>query len=73
MPTRAEITDAAMGAKADAVMHNKGPNLTATVRTLSAIVAGFYHRQPESPRHRQELLSCLAFRTNSPVPERKEA
>jgi len=73
MPTRAEITDAAMGARAEAVMLNKGPNLTATVRTLCAIVARFHPRQPESPRHREELLSCLAFRTNSPVSERKEA
>jgi pyruvate kinase len=72
MPTRAEITDAAMGARAEAVMLNKGPNLTATVRTLGAIVARFHPRQPESPRHREELLSCLAFRTNSPVSERKE-
>jgi pyruvate kinase len=62
MPTRAEITDAAMGARAEAVMLNKGPNITATVRTLAAIVARFHPRQPESPRHREELLSCLAFR-----------
>ena len=67
MPTRAEITDAAMGARAEAVMLNKGPNITATVRTLGAIVARFHPRQPESPRHREELLSCLAFRTNSPA------
>jgi len=73
MPTRAEITDAAMGARAEAVMLNKGPNITATVRTLGAIVARFHPRQPESPRHREELLSCLAFRTNGPVPGRKEA
>ena len=72
MPTRAEITDAAMGARAEAVMLNKGPNLTATVRTLGAIVARFHPRQPESPRHREELLSCLAFRTNNPVSERKQ-
>jgi len=73
MPTRAEITDAAMGARAEAVMLNKGPNIAATVRTLGAIVARFHPRQPESPRHREELLSCLAFRTNSPVPKRQEA
>jgi pyruvate kinase len=73
MPTRAEITDAAMGARAEAVMLNKGPNITATVRTLVAIVARFHPRQPESPRHREELLSCLAFRNNGPVLGRKEA
>jgi pyruvate kinase len=37
-PTRAEITDAAMGARAEALMLNKGPNITATVRTLRHIV-----------------------------------
>jgi pyruvate kinase len=72
MPTRAEITDAAMAARAEAVMLNKGPNITATVRTLGAIVARFHTRQPESPRHREELLSCLAFRTNGPASERQE-
>jgi pyruvate kinase len=72
MPTRAEITDAAMGARAEAVMLNKGPNITATVRTLGAIVARFHPRQPESPRHREELLSCLAFRTKGPVSECQE-
>jgi pyruvate kinase len=72
MPTRAEITDAAMGARAEAVMLNKGPNITATVRTLGAIVARFHPRQPESPRHREELLSCLAFRTNYSAAERQE-
>jgi len=72
MPTRAEITDAAMGARAEAVMLNKGPNITATVRTLGAIVARFHPRPPESPSHREELLSCLAFRSNGPAVERQE-
>lgn len=38
MPTRAEISDAAMGARAEGVMLNKGPNITATVRMLHEIV-----------------------------------
>ena len=38
MPTRAEITDAAMGARAEGVMLNKGPNITAAVRMLHDIV-----------------------------------
>jgi pyruvate kinase len=61
-----------MAARAEAVMLNKGPNITATVRTLGAIVARFHTRQPESPRHREELLSCLAFRSNGPASERQE-
>ncbi|MFM7550903.1 MAG: pyruvate kinase, partial [Cyanobacteriota bacterium] len=37
LPTRAEITDAAMGAQAHALMLNKGPNITAAVRALRTI------------------------------------
>lgn len=55
-PTRAEITDAAMGARADAVMLNKGPNITATVKVLEAIVARSASSEP--------LLTCLTFRSN---------
>ncbi len=53
-PTRAEITDAAVGARAEALMLNKGPNITATVRTLLGIV----HRI-----HPDLMASCLAFRS----------
>ena len=51
-PTRAEITDAAMGARAEALMLNKGPNITATVRTLRTII-----------RHAQKdgLQVCRSF------------
>jgi hypothetical protein len=34
LPTRAEFTYAAMGARAELVMLNRGANITATVRTL---------------------------------------
>ncbi len=51
-PTRAEITDAAVGARAEAQMLNKGPNITATVRSLGRIVRH---------AHRQPLQSCLCF------------
>ncbi|MEB3319298.1 MAG: pyruvate kinase [Cyanobacteriota bacterium] len=60
-PTRAEITDAAMGARADALMLNKGPNLTATVQTLHTILAGMETRLPEHGRHRDQWRTCLAF------------
>ncbi len=60
-PTRAEITDAAMGARADAVMLNKGPNITATVKVLETIVArGASDRSGRS----RPLLTCLAIRSN---------
>jgi pyruvate kinase len=53
-PTRAEITDAAMGARAEALMLNKGPNITATVRTLGRIVRH---------AHRETLQICRSFLT----------
>jgi pyruvate kinase len=53
-PTRAEITDAAAGARAEALMLNKGPNITATVRTLRRIV----HRA-----HTEPLQVCHRFQT----------
>ncbi|TGD71824.1 pyruvate kinase [Mangrovimicrobium sediminis] len=37
-PTRAEITDAAMGHRAECVMLNKGPHIRETVRTLDNIL-----------------------------------
>ncbi|MCP9857526.1 pyruvate kinase [Cyanobium sp. Cruz-8D1] len=60
-PTRAEITDAAMGARADAVMLNKGPNITATVKVLEAIVA---RSASDRSDRSHPLLTCLAFRSN---------
>ena len=60
-PTRAEISDAALGARADALMLNKGPNITATVRALRQIAAGSLSGQPEHPSHRDRLLSCQSF------------
>lgn len=38
VPSRAEITDAGMGARAECVMLNKGPNVVDTVRTLNQIL-----------------------------------
>lgn len=38
LPSRAEITDAAMGERAECVMLNKGPHVTAAVRVLDDIL-----------------------------------
>lgn len=38
IPSRAEITDAAMGVRAECVMLNKGPNIVDTVRVLDNIL-----------------------------------
>jgi pyruvate kinase len=61
-PTRAEITDAAMGARAEALMLNKGAYITETVRTLRKISenAGIT-RSDHSTEQADQLLSCLCF------------
>jgi pyruvate kinase len=37
-PSRAEVTDAAMGQRAECVMLNKGPYITETIRFLAGIL-----------------------------------
>ena len=66
-PTRAEITDAAMGSRAEALMLNKGPNITATVQTLQTIAACMETLLPEHGRHQDQWLSCLAFAGTMPM------
>ena len=45
LPTRAEISDAVMGARAEAVMLNKGPHIAGTVRTLHGILQRMHGHQ----------------------------
>ncbi len=61
LPTRAEITDAAMGAQAHALMLNKGPNITEAVRVLRTITQGAL-----KANRSDRLVSCLAYRSNCP-------
>lgn len=67
VPTRAEITDAAMGARAEALMLNKGPNITATVRTLQTIIRRNHGASRSHPSGADALLACLAFRSDAPA------
>jgi pyruvate kinase len=62
MPTRPEITDAAMGARAEALMLNKGANIAETVRTLRRIAdhSGIT-RSDHSTEQADQLLSCQCF------------
>jgi pyruvate kinase len=61
-PTRPEITDAAMGARAEGLMLNKGANITETVRTLRRIVAhSGTARSDHSTEQADQLVSCLCF------------
>lgn len=45
LPSRAEISDAAMGARAECVMLNKGPNIVGTVRSLRDILSRMHAHQ----------------------------
>jgi pyruvate kinase len=71
-PTRAEITDAAMGARAEVLMLNKGPNITATVRTLQAIIDRVPRpfERPATAAVSQPLTpSAMEIAITSPCPE----
>jgi pyruvate kinase len=59
-PSRAEITDAAMGERAECVMLNKGPHLLDAVRVLDDILQRMEaHQRKKSPRLRPLRLSHL--------------
>jgi hypothetical protein len=45
-------------------MLNKGPNITATVRTLREIVGRMRTGHPGGIQSQDPLLSCLSFRSN---------
>ena len=55
MPSRAEITDAAMGERAECVMLNKGPHITDAIRTLDDIL----HRMQSHQAKKRTLLRAL--------------
>jgi pyruvate kinase len=54
IPSRAEITDAAMGERAECVMLNKGPYIVDAVRALDGILARMQaHQRKKSAMLRQ--------------------
>ena len=55
LPSRAEVTDAAMGVRAECVMLNKGPHIAATV----AFLGGVLHRMQEHTTKKRSLLRRL--------------
>ncbi len=60
VPSRAEITDAAMGERAECVMLNKGPHLLQAVRVLDDILRRMEaHQTKKSARLRSLRLSTL--------------
>ncbi|GBG87004.1 hypothetical protein CBR_g44458 [Chara braunii] len=58
-PTRAEITDAAMGERAECVMLNKGPTIVEATRSLDDILRRMHDHQ----RKKQPRLRTLALAT----------
>ncbi len=55
LPSRAEITDAAMGVRAECVMLNKGPHIIEALRTLGDIL----HRMQSHQSKKRPLLRAL--------------
>ncbi len=55
MPSRAEITDAAMGDRAECVMLNKGPHIVSAVRTLDGILGRMQAHQSKKRSMLREL------------------
>jgi len=54
-PTRAEITDAAMGHRAECVMLNKGPHVVRAVQTLDDILRRMQGHQAKKGSMLREL------------------
>ncbi len=53
MPTRAEISDVALGTRAECVMLNKGPHIVAAVRALDDILC-----RMEAMQHKKRQMLC---------------
>jgi pyruvate kinase len=72
-PSRAEITDAAMGERAECVMLNKGPHILAAMRALNDILqrmVGHHHkkqallRRLKSWGHATEICASMSHLEN---------
>ena len=61
MPSRSEITDAAMGERAECVMLNKGPYAVATVRVLADILKRMQAHQEKKRSMLRQLRLASAF------------
>ena len=68
LPTRAEITDAAMGERAECVMLNKGPHIKEAMTTLNDIL----HRMQAHQAKKRPLLRALHAWMSTPKPVKPE-
>jgi pyruvate kinase len=59
-PSRAEITDAAMGVRAECVMLNKGPHVLEAIRVLDGILR---RMQAHQSKKRPLMRALRSFRT----------
>jgi pyruvate kinase len=64
MPSRSEITDAAMGERAECVMLNKGPYAVASVRALADILKRMQAHQEKKRSMLRQLRLAAAFHAN---------
>jgi pyruvate kinase len=65
VPSRSEITDAAMGERAECVMLNKGPYIVAAVRILDDILRRMQAHQEKKRSMLRELHLASAFHSSS--------
>ncbi|MFN4258872.1 MAG: pyruvate kinase [Gemmataceae bacterium] len=61
LPSRAEITDAAMGVRAECVMLNKGPHIVGAIRTLDDILRRMQYHQSKKTAMLRELRVARHF------------
>ncbi|AMK75567.1 MULTISPECIES: pyruvate kinase [Methylomonas] len=67
MPSRAEITDAAMGDRAECVMINKGPHVLSAVRVLDDILRRMQQHQAKKRAMLRELRLAHTLTIQQPV------
>lgn len=67
LPTRAEVTDAAMGSRAECVMLNKGPHIEEAVAALDDILRRMDEHQSKKTSQLRALRSWRVSATNDQV------
>jgi pyruvate kinase len=70
LPSRAEITDAAMGGRSECVMLNKGPHILDAMRTLDDILRRMQtHQSKKRPMLRKLQAWKLALTQQDAAPD----
>ena len=70
VPSRAEITDAAMGERAECVMLNKGPHIVEAVRVLDNVLRRMEAHQSKKSAKLRQLQLATRFRQPTPTVEK---